>query len=103
MKTETEAQADARRKRRRKERIVPFSSVVSSASVELTSQTSKCEPVLTEAQAETEEWDNENALFQFLKTKFDWIRSKVKLQMFSVLDVWITIKYNVAKLHDTSV
>ena len=53
MKTETEAQADAQRKRRRKERIVPFSSVASSASVELTSQTSKCEPVLTEVQAET--------------------------------------------------
>ena len=48
-----EAQADARRKRRRKERIV-HSSVASFASVELTSQTSKCEQVLTEAQAETE-------------------------------------------------
>ena len=36
------------------ERIVPFSSVVSSASVELAPQTSKCEPVLTEAQAVTE-------------------------------------------------
>ena len=54
MKTETEAQADAQRKRRWKERIVPFSSVASSASVELTSQTSKCEPILTEEQAETE-------------------------------------------------
>ena len=54
MKTETGAQADARRKRRRKERIVPFSSVASSASVELAPQTSKCEPVLTEAQAVTE-------------------------------------------------
>ena len=32
-------------------RVVPFSSVASSASVELTSQTSNCEPVLTEAQA----------------------------------------------------
>ena len=47
MKTETEAQADARRKRRRKEKIVPFSSFASSASVELTLQTSKREPVLT--------------------------------------------------------
>ena len=56
MKTETEAQADARRKRRRKEQIVPFSTVASSASVEFTSQTSKCEPVLTEAHAETEGW-----------------------------------------------
>ena len=52
MKTETEAQADARRK----ERIIPFSSVASSASVKLTPQTSKCEPVMTEAQAETEGW-----------------------------------------------
>ena len=100
MKTETEAQADGRRKRRRKERIVPFSSVASSASVELTSQISKCEPVLTEAQAETEGWANENALFQSLKTKFDWIRSKVDCS-FS-LDLWLTLKYNVAKLQDTS-
>ena len=52
MKTEIEAQADARRKRRRKERIVLFSYVASSAYVELTSQTSKCEPVLTEAETE---------------------------------------------------
>ena len=37
----------------RNDRIVPFSSVASSASVELAPQTSKCEPVLTEAQAET--------------------------------------------------
>ena len=71
MKTETEAQAEAKRKRRRKERIVPFSSVASSASVELTSQTSKCEPALTEAQAETEGLANENALFQSRKAKFD--------------------------------
>ena len=56
MNTETEAQADAQRKRRRKERVVPFSSVASSASVELTTQTSKCEPVMTETQAETEGW-----------------------------------------------
>ena len=55
MKMETaEAQADARRKRKRKERIIPLFSVASSASVELMSQTSKCEPVMTEAQAETE-------------------------------------------------
>ena len=53
MKTKTEARADTRRKWRRKERIVPFSSVASSASVEFTSQTSKCEPVTTEVQAET--------------------------------------------------
>ena len=58
MKTKTEAQAVARRKWRRKERIVSFSSVASSASVELTTQTSKCEPVMTEAQAETEGWVN---------------------------------------------
>ena len=45
---------------------VPFSSVASSASVVLPSQTSKCEPILTEAQAETEGWANENALFQSL-------------------------------------
>ena len=48
-----EAQTDGRWKRRQKERIVHFSSVASFASVELTSQTSKYEPVLTEAQAET--------------------------------------------------
>ena len=36
--TETEVQADARQKRRRKEWVVPFSSVASSASVELTTK-----------------------------------------------------------------
>ena len=51
-----EAQADVRRKQRQKELIVPFYFVASSASVELTSQTSKCEPVMTEAQAETGGW-----------------------------------------------
>ena len=41
--------------RRQKKRIVPFSSIASSASIELTLQTSKCiEPVMTEMQAETE-------------------------------------------------
>ena len=45
---------------------VPFSSVASSTSVVLPSQTSKCEPILTEAQAETEGWANENAIFQSL-------------------------------------
>ena len=54
MKTETVAQVEALRKQRWKERMVPFSSVASSASVELPSQISKCEPVMTEAQAETE-------------------------------------------------
>ena len=48
MKMEAEAQVGAWRK----ERIVPFFSVAYSASVEFTPQTSKCEPVLTEAQAE---------------------------------------------------
>ena len=48
MKMETEAQEDAWRK----EQIVPFSSVATSASVELMSQTSKCEPVLTEVEME---------------------------------------------------
>ena len=37
---------------RGKELLVPFSSVAPSASVELTLQTSKCEPVLMEDQAE---------------------------------------------------
>ena len=41
-------------KQRRKKRIVSFSSVSCSASVELSLQNSKCEPLLTEAQAETE-------------------------------------------------
>ena len=70
MKTETECEESLRSsvkresgegstsgcstERRLKERIVPLSSVVSSVFVELTSQTSKCEPVMTEAQAETE-------------------------------------------------
>ena len=53
---EMEAQADTQWRQRQKEQIVPFSSVASSASIKLTSQTSKCEPVLMEVQAETEEW-----------------------------------------------
>ena len=65
-----------------KEQIVSFSSITSSASMKLTLQTSKCEPVLTEVQAETEGWANENALFQSLKTEFDWIRSKVNCNFF---------------------
>ena len=60
----------------------PFTSIASSASVELTSQTSKCEPVLTEAQAEREGWANGNTLFQSVKTKFDLIRSKINCKCF---------------------
>ena len=48
MNTETEAETEGTGRL--------FSSVASSASVELTTQTSKCEPVMTEAQAETKGW-----------------------------------------------
>ena len=54
METETEEQVDTQQKLRQKEWIVLFSSIASSASVELILQTCKCEPVVMEVQEETE-------------------------------------------------
>ena len=54
MKTDTKSQADGRRKRRPEGQVIPLTSVACSASAVLTSQTSNCEPVMTEAQVEGE-------------------------------------------------